>query len=108
MPLPRIDTLVFPHWPRLLHVWLAAGVLTCALLPAPQWHNAYVGWLPFWGVLAPVSILLLLHRQWMAAALTAFLARGPRRRRSATRRPPARRSPTAVPRPRATRVRVAV
>ena len=36
----------------LLH-WLVLGVLILLLLPLAHWHNPWIGWLPFWLVLAP-------------------------------------------------------
>jgi hypothetical protein len=72
-PLPAALTLM-------LQAWLAGGLLLLALQPPQQWHNHYIGSLPYWLVVAPVLCLSLLHRDRLAAALSAFLVRGRRRR----------------------------
>ena len=64
----------------LLQAWLAAGLLLLALQSPEQWHNHYIGSLPYWLAVAPSLCLALLHRDRLAAALSAFLVRGRRRR----------------------------
>ena len=49
----------------LLRAWIALGVLSLFFVP---WQNAYIGWLPYWLVIAPAISLALLHRQRLAAA----------------------------------------
>lgn len=51
----------------LLH-WLGIGALVLALLPAAQWHNLWIGWLPYWLVLVPA--LLLVRRVPLVAGAT--------------------------------------
>ena len=63
-----------------LRVWFAFGLVALPIPGALQ-HNHWIGWLPYWLVLAPALSLLLLHRHRIAAALPAFLARGRRRRK---------------------------
>ncbi len=65
------------RWPRrvgafdavLLH-WLTLGGLALSIVPATQWHNAWVGWLPYWLVLVPGALLArhLLPRAMLRAA----------------------------------------
>jgi hypothetical protein len=101
MPVLPIDPVSSgAHDPRLalLRAWLSLGVLGLVLLPPSEWHNAWVGWLPYWLLIAPSISLGLLHRHRLAAALVAFLVCD-RRRRSAFRRG----GGIAVPRPRALR-----
>lgn len=52
------------RWPRrvgafdaaLLH-WLTLGLLVLSILPMAQWHNTWVGWLPYWLVGVPGALL---------------------------------------------------
>lgn len=76
-----------PADPRLalLRAWLSVGVVLLILLPPSQWHNAAIGWLPYWLMAAPAISLALLQRRRLAAALTAFLVRGRRRRNAFAR-----------------------
>ena len=60
--------------------WLALGASASLLVPALRGYNVYVGWLPFWLLAAPVVLLALTHRHRLAAALSAFLVGGRRRR----------------------------
>lgn len=78
--------------PRLavLRAWLSVGVVLLILLPPSQWHNAAIGWLPYWLLVAPAISLALLRRRRLAAALAALLVRS-RRRRNAWMRTPRRR-----------------
>ena len=71
--------------------WLVLGAAASALLPALRGYNVYVGWVPFWLVAAPAVLLVLTHRDRLAAALSAFLV-GRRRRRSLYREGQARRA----------------
>lgn len=81
----------------LLRGWLALGLLALALLPAARGFSQAVGWLPFWLVLAPLSMLAVVEHRRAAAALQALAAR---RRRLRVRRPQARmlRTPRRFPR----------
>lgn len=85
----RVDPPASAPLAALLHAWLGAGALLLVLQPMRDWHNHYIGSLPYWGLAAPLIVLLLLHRHRLAAALSAFLARG-RRRRNLSRRAPRR------------------
>jgi hypothetical protein len=88
MSIPRRETVNADPRLALLRAWLSIGVVLLILLPPTQWHNAAVGWLPYWLLVAPSISLALLRRRRLLAALGAILRRGPRRRnaRAATRR----------------------
>ncbi|MBB5209609.1 hypothetical protein [Chiayiivirga flava] len=60
--------------------WLAFGAVGALLSPALRGYNVYVGWLPFWLLAAPIVLLMLVHRDRLAAALSVFLVRSRRRR----------------------------
>lgn len=53
----------------LLH-WFTLGVLVLSILPVAQWHNAWIGWLPYWLVGVPGALLAryLLRRGALDAA----------------------------------------
>lgn len=74
-----------------LQRWLLVGALGSLLSPALRGYNTYVGWLPFWLLLAPLLLLVLVHRDRLAVASTVFLVRS-RRRRVLFRVPQARRA----------------
>ena len=67
-----------------LRLWFSLGLLAL-FVPGAMSHNHYIGWLPYWLCLAPAVSLALLHRHRLAAASTAFLARGRRRRKPSPR-----------------------
>ncbi len=46
----------------LLAHWLTLGALVLWSVPAAHWHNAWIGWLPYWLALVPA---LLLGRHWL-------------------------------------------
>lgn len=72
---------------RWLRRWIALGLLTLLCLPIDAWHNVYVGWLPYWLVLAPAVSLALLRRERLTRASLAYLsARRHRGRHGARRR----------------------
>ncbi len=48
--------------------WLAAGVLLLAFVPAARGHAEWLGWLPFWLLVAPLLVLAQVE------ALDAFRA----------------------------------
>jgi hypothetical protein len=93
-------TLPSPALERGLNAWAAIGTLGLLLIPPGIWHNTYFGWLPYWLLVAPCISLVLLHRQSIAAALSAFLVRGRRRRKPSMRRQARRRPVAAQRRPR--------
>ena len=92
-------TLSLPALERGLNAWAAIGTLGLLLIPPTTWHNTWFGWLPYWLLVAPCISLMLLHRHRLAAALSAFLVRGRRRRNPSARRQ-ARRRPLVAPRSR--------
>ncbi len=76
---------------RVLRLWLAAGVFAL-LVPGALQFNHYIGWLPYWLIVAPAISLALLHRHRLAAASSALLlVRGRRRRKPSAQRLHARR-----------------
>jgi len=66
---------------RTLWQWLALGLLALTLFPDVRGYDAWMGWLPFWAVIAPVAALAALHRHVLMAAWRTVLVRAPRRRR---------------------------
>jgi hypothetical protein len=65
----------------LLSAWIGLGLLALLMLPATRGFNEWVGWLPFWLLLAPASSLLVLHRSRIAQWLRARPERATSRRR---------------------------
>ncbi|HET7845377.1 MAG TPA: hypothetical protein VFL14_14565 [Xanthomonadales bacterium] len=63
--------------------WLALGLLAVVLLPAARTTHAWIGWLPFWLVCAPMLVLAQLGD---AKQLVIALARRARPRRMQARR----------------------
>lgn len=47
---------IHPFDAILLH-WLTFGLLALSILPMAQWHNAWIGWLPYWLVCVPAALL---------------------------------------------------
>jgi len=74
---------------RAVRAWLGLGLLALALLPAARGYNAWIGWLPFWLAIAPLSMLGVAEHARLASAFSALLA-SRRRRRLHARRPQAR------------------
>jgi hypothetical protein len=60
--------------------WLALGVLMLVALPVTRGQHVWLGSGPFWLLVAPLSSLLVFHRQAIAAAWRGFLVTTPRRR----------------------------
>jgi len=60
-----------------LRLWFAFGLVALPIPGALQ-HNHWIGWVPYWLVLAPALSLALMHRHRLLAALPA------RRRRRRT------------------------
>ena len=74
--MPRLETASVPSDPTtLLRAWIVLGLLSLCFVP---WQIAYVGWLPYWLVVAPAISLCLLNRRRLAAV---WQARQRRRRR---------------------------
>jgi len=78
---------------RLLRRWLALGVLAVLLLPAARGHSQWIGWLPYWLLVAPMLSLVLLHRLRIAAFRRRLLRR-PRRAATRSRRQASRPRPS--------------
>lgn len=74
---------------RIVRSWLGLGLLALALVPAARGYHAWIGWLPFWLAVAPLSMLAVAEHTRLASAFSALLASG-RRRRLHARRPQAR------------------
>lgn len=70
-----------PRVNRTLWQWLVLGALLLAVFPDARGYSAWLGWLPFWALIAPSTALLALHRQVLMAAWRSVLVRAPRRRR---------------------------
>jgi membrane protein implicated in regulation of membrane protease activity len=86
MTMPRIRTQSFasnpdPRLSRTLWQWLTLGVLAMALFPGARGFGLWLGWGPFWALIAPLLALSVLHRQVLKAAWRMLLVRAPRRRR---------------------------
>lgn len=89
-----------------LKFWLAIGATLITFVPAARTDHEWIGWLPFWLVLAPASSLAVAYRQPLtdlakriltgAGARQAARNAGP----SPRHRPQARRSPTRTTLPR--------
>ncbi|QBB72248.1 hypothetical protein ELE36_18780 [Pseudolysobacter antarcticus] len=78
----RID-IVAMH--RLIYAWLALGTIAVIFVPALRGYDAWIGWLPFWLIGAPLINLLALHPHRLAA-LSQRLLVGLRQRRQAVSR----------------------
>ncbi|HBK56071.1 MAG TPA: hypothetical protein DDZ76_07285 [Xanthomonadales bacterium] len=89
-----------------LKFWLAIGATLVAFVPAARSDHEWIGWLPFWLVLAPASSLAVAYRQPLIDLSKRILTRAGTRQAARTasppprRRPQARRSPTRPPLPR--------
>jgi len=70
-----------PRLNRTLWQWLALGALALILFPDARGYDFWLGWLPFWALLAPLAGLCVLHRHVLMAAWRTVLVRAPRRRR---------------------------
>lgn len=79
-PIPNPD----PRLTRLLWQWFTLGALAVAVFPAARGYGVWLGWLPFWALIAPLTALAVLHRQVLTAAWRGVLVPAPRRRRSAS------------------------
>lgn len=77
----RPDSRPFPVLVRLLWQWLALGAMALLVFPAARGDAAWLGWLPFWLLVAPATGLAVLHRGVFAAAWRAHLVRATPRRR---------------------------
>lgn len=73
---------------RAVRAWLGLGLLAVVLLPAARGDSAWLGWMPFWLVLAPLSMLAVAEHARLSGAVKDLLAG--RRRRPRTRRAQAR------------------
>jgi hypothetical protein len=75
-PQPRPD----PRLSRALWQCLSLGLLLCLCLPPLRGHNLWLGWMPFWLVLAPSLALLLVHRHRLLPRRRRQCVPDPRRR----------------------------
>ena len=81
-----------PRLNRALWQWLALGVLALAFFPDARGYGLWLGWLPFWAVIAPLAAMAVVHRQVLMTAWRTVLVRAPRRRRQRSAGAQARRS----------------
>lgn len=90
-----------------LKFWLAIGATLVTFVPAARTDHEWIGWLPFWLVLAPASSLAVAYRHPLidlakrilagaAARQSARTAGSPPHRRPQARRNPARRLPRSL------------
>jgi hypothetical protein len=70
-----------PRLNRILSQWLTVGALSLVLFPAARGDGLWLGWLPFWAVIAPLVSLLVLHRGVLASAWRAMAVSAPHRQR---------------------------
>jgi hypothetical protein len=80
-----------PRLSRFLWQWLSIGALCLLLFPAARGDGLWLGWLPFWALIAPLMSLLVLHRRVLAAAWRGVLVPVSRRRSVRRSGPQARR-----------------
>jgi len=80
------------HLNRALWQWLVLGTLAVTLFPDARGYGLWLGWLPFWALIAPLVALLVLHRRVLMAAWRMVLVRAPRRRRQPSAGAQARRA----------------
>lgn len=79
---------------RILQTWLALGSLALLCFPQLRGSSTWIGWLPFWLVVAPLADLLILRwRSLLGLSRTTFA--NLRRRRPALRHAVARRAKKA-------------
>jgi hypothetical protein len=80
---PAVD----PRLARTLWQWLALGVLALLAWPAARGQMAWLGWGPYWAVIAPLLALAVAHRHSLfpRAATDAPIATAHRRRSRAAR-----------------------
>jgi len=81
MPQPFDAIRPDPRLNRTLWQWLALGALSLLVFPSARGFDAWLGWLPFWAVIAPLSALLIVHRHVLMTAWRGILVPAPRRRR---------------------------
>jgi hypothetical protein len=85
------DSVVDPRLARTLWQWLALGIVALAVFPALRGSTAWLGWGPYWLVVAPLTALAMAYRHRLfgvraqTADLDATLATAHRRRQRAAR-----------------------
>jgi len=72
----------FAPWQAALTVWLALGAAALLLVPTWRGIDPWLGWLPFWLVVAPAIDLAVLRRRWIAARVRSACERALRRWRA--------------------------
>ena len=90
---------VDPRLARTLWQWLALGALAVLAWPAARGQTEWLGWAPYWAVVAPAIALVVAYRHRLFARTGAGAAPAPataHRRRAPTARGQAQRA--AVPR----------
>ena len=88
---------VDPRLARTLWQWLALGGLALLAWPAARGQTAWLGWAPYWAVIAPMLALAVAYRHRLFARAGAEVpAATAHRRRPRTTRGQAQR--TALPR----------
>lgn len=75
---------------RLIYAWLVLGTIALIFVPALRGYDAWIGWLPFWLVAAPLINLLALHPHRLAALSQQILVGLRQRRQAVSRRNQAR------------------
>jgi hypothetical protein len=66
---------VDPRLARTLWQWLALGMLAVIAWPAARGQTAWLGWAPYWAVVAPAIALAVAYRhRWLAKAEGAVIA----------------------------------
>jgi hypothetical protein len=70
---------------RLIYAWLVLGTLAVILAPGLRGYDAWIGWLPFWLIGAPLINLIALQPYRLTALAQRFLV-GLRQRRQAVSR----------------------
>jgi hypothetical protein len=77
---------VDPRLARTLWQWLALGALAVLAWPAARGQTAWLGWAPYWAVVAPTLALVVAYRHRLFTSdAVAIPATAHRRRVRATR-----------------------
>ena len=74
-PTPDSAPTVDPRLARTLWQWLALGAVMLLAWPAARGQTAWLGWAPYWAVVAPAIALAVAYRhRWFAKADKAVIA----------------------------------
>lgn len=74
-------TPVDPRLARTLWQWLALGALAVLAWPAARGQTAWLGWAPYWALIAPALALAVAYRRRLFARDVIVLPATARRRR---------------------------